>query len=103
MLLDKLYSSVDLDPVLVSEEDRDKMYKLLEETALTKETAVVLMFEAQDSCLVQVELDSESDNPKTILIKPASGSMKVDIWKLTSNISLIIEFLVDSPGQLQFV
>ena len=71
-----MYSSVDLDPVLVSEEERDRMYKLLEETALTKETAL-LMFEADDSCLVQVELTSESDNPKTILIKPASGSMKV--------------------------
>ena len=75
-MLDKLYSFVDLDRSIVAEDEREKLYKQLEEIALNQES-VVLMFESQNSSLVQVPIDTDSDNPKTILIKPISGTVKV--------------------------
>ena len=75
-MLDKLYSFVDLDRSIVAEEEREKLYKQLEEIALNQES-VVIMFESQNSSLVQVPFDTDSDNPKTILIKPISGTVKV--------------------------
>ena len=76
VLMDKLYSFVDLDRNIVSEEGRDALYKQLEETALNQE-ATLLMFESVDNALVQVPLDTDSDHPKTLLIKPVTGSIKV--------------------------
>ena len=76
VLMDKLYSFVDLDRNIVSEEGREALYKQLEETALNQE-ATLLMFEAVDNALVQVPLDTDSDHPKTLLIKPVTGSIKV--------------------------
>ena len=75
-MLDKLYSFVDLDRSIVAEDEREKLYKQLEEIALNQES-VVIMFESQNSSLVQVPFDTDSDNPKTILIKPISGTVKV--------------------------
>ena len=77
VLLDKLYSFVDLDPVIVAEEEREKMYKMLEDVALNTESAI-LMFESQNNNLVQVPIDSETDGPKTILLKPVTGAIKVN-------------------------
>ena len=76
VLMDKLYSFVDLDRNIVSEEGREALYKQLEETALNQE-ATLLMFESVDNALVQVPLDTDSDHPKTLLIKPVTGSIKV--------------------------
>ena len=75
-MLDKLYCFVDLDRSIVAEDEREKLYKQLEEIALNQES-VVIMFESQNSSLVQIPFDTDSDNPKTILIKPISGTVKV--------------------------
>ena len=76
ILMDKLFSFVDLERNIVSEEDRDKLYKQLEEIGLSPDTAVIL-FECQNNSLAQVPEDMDSDLPKTLLIKPVSGSVKV--------------------------
>ena len=76
VLLDKLYSYVDLDLSLVEDEESQKMYKLLEELAL-KQESVVMMFECVDNKLTHITVDTDSDQPKTILMKPISGSIKV--------------------------
>ena len=72
-----MYSFVDLDPVIVAEEEREKMYKMLEDVALNTESAI-LMFESQNNNLVQVPIDTETDGPKTILLKPVTGAIKVN-------------------------
>ena len=77
VLLDKLYSYVDLDLSLVEDEERQKMYKLLEELAL-KQESVVMMFECVDNKLTHITVDTDSDQPKTILMKPISGPIKVN-------------------------
>ena len=79
VLLDKLYSYVDLDLSLVEDEERQKMYNLLEELAL-KQESVVMMFECIDNKLTHITVDTDSDQPKTILMKPISGSIKVWIF-----------------------
>ena len=76
VLLDKLYSYVDLDLSLVEDEERQKMYKMLEELAL-KQESVVMMFECVDNKLTHITVDTDSDQPKTILMKPISGQIKV--------------------------
>ena len=78
ILMDKLFSFVDLDRNIVSDEDRETLYKQLEEVGLSPDTAVIL-FESQNNTLAKVPLDTDSDLPKTLLIKPASGAVKVHI------------------------
>lgn len=78
ILMDKLFSFVDLDRNIVSDDDRETLYKQLEEVGLSPDTAVIL-FESQNNTLAKVPLDTDSDLPKTLLIKPASGAVKVHI------------------------
>ena len=61
---------------LVSEEDRAALYKRLEEIGLEQET-VLVMFENSNSMLAEVPLDSDSDQPKSLLVKPAGHAIKV--------------------------
>ena len=76
ILIDKLFSFVDLDRNIVSDDDRETLYKQLEEIGLNQDTAVIL-FESQNNTIVKVPLDTDSNLPKTLLIKPASGAVKV--------------------------
>ena len=76
LLLDKLYSFADLERCLVEDEERQSMYKNLEELALNQET-VIKMYEMENNTLHEVPLDTDSDHPKAVLIKPASGTIKV--------------------------
>ena len=76
ILIDKLFSFVDLDRNIVSDDDRETLYKQLEEIGLSPDTAVIL-FESQNNTIVKVPLDTDSNLPKTLLIKPASGAVKV--------------------------
>ena len=65
--MDKLFSFVDLDRNIVSDEDRETVYKQLEEIGLSPDTAVIL-FESQNNTLAKVPLDTDSNLPKTLLI-----------------------------------
>ena len=76
VMLDKMLSFADLDKGLVSEEDRETLYKRLEEIGLQQETVIVL-FESKNNRLVEVPLDTDSDEPKSMLVKPAGNAIKV--------------------------
>ena len=76
VMLDKMLSFCDLDKSLVSEEDREGLYKRLEQIGLEQET-VLVMFENKNNMLVEVPLESDSDQPKAFLAKPAGHAIKV--------------------------
>ena len=76
VMLDKILSFCDLDKSLVSEEDRETLYKRLEQIGLEQET-VLVMFETKNNQLVEVPLESDSDQPKSFLAKPAGHAIKV--------------------------
>ena len=76
VMLDKMLTFCDLDKSLVSEADRETLYKRLEEIGLLQET-VVVMFENRNNTLVEVELDTDSDEPKSLLVKPLGHAIKV--------------------------
>ena len=76
VMLDKMLSFCDLDKSLVSEEDRETLYKRLEQIGLEQET-VLVMFETKNNQLVEVPLESDSDQPKSFLAKPAGHAIKV--------------------------
>ena len=76
VMLDKMLSFSDLDKSLVDETDREVLYKRLEEIGLQQET-VLVMFENRNNKLVEVPLDTDSDEPKSLLVKPAGNAIKV--------------------------
>ena len=76
VMLDKMLSFCDLDKSLVSDEDREGLYKRLEQIGLEQET-VLVMFENKNNMLVEVPLESDSDQPKSFLAKPAGHAIKV--------------------------
>ena len=77
VMLDKMLTFCDLDKTLVSEAARETLYKRLEEIGL--QDAVVVMFENKDNTLVEVPLDTDSDEPKSLLIKPSGHAIKVNM------------------------
>ena len=99
--MDKLFSFVDLDRNIVSDEDRETVYKQLEEIGLSPDTAVIL-FESQNNTLAKVPLNTDSNLPKTLLIKPASGAVKVNhshCFIMAQSVMEIFFILADTLGQ----
>ena len=81
VMLDKMLSFCDLDKTLLAEEEREGLYKRLEQIGLEQET-VLVMFENKNNMLVEVPLESDSDQPKSFLAKPAGHAIKVRIRKI---------------------
>ena len=79
VMLERLLAYSDLDPSLVGEEERERLHGRLVEVGADP-APTTLLFTRQDTTshtVTEVALDTVSDQPRTLLLKPSSGPIKL--------------------------